>query len=295
MNDTVDDLTARLTDRLERLMPPGPRLDHLVADLTSAFRGDTGPADASTCRAIEAVAHRHSRHLELHVQPDAAVPDDPSATPGWPPPDRAEVRRRAAGVSGVRRDGGTCVLTLDALEPWGLARPYLDAAATLAAGAERLILDLRENGGGDPATVAGVAGWLLGDEARQLSEVRYRDHRRQWWTADRPAGSAFAGEVVVLVSGRTYSSAEALAYHLRVRERVTVVGETTRGAADHVVPVRLTPRVLGFLPHAEVRDAETGENWEGAGVVPDVRCPAPEALSRVIRAGSGTGGGSFAG
>ncbi|WP_405060211.1 S41 family peptidase [Kribbella sp. NBC_01505] len=42
--------------------------------------------------------------------------------------------------------------------------------------------------------------------------------------------------VAVLVGPGTFSSGEALAYHLRVRGRVTVVGETTPGAADHITP-----------------------------------------------------------
>ena len=56
-----------------------------------------------------------------------------------------------------------------------------------------------------------------------------------------------------------------------------MVGEPTRGAADHVTPIRLTRSVLGFLPEAYVVDAATGTNWEGVGVVPDVTCPQADA------------------
>jgi C-terminal processing protease CtpA/Prc len=88
--------------------------------------------------------------------------------------------------------------------------------------------------------------------------------------------------LLVLTSPRTYSSAEALAYHLQARGRATVVGEPTRGAADHVTPVRLTPQVQGFLPEAEVRDAVTGGNWEGSGVLPDVTHPHVTALEAAL-------------
>jgi hypothetical protein len=279
---TVGALSGLLVARLHRLMPAGPRLDRLTADLADAFAGHREPIDAAGCRAVQAVANRHSRHLELHF--DAAATARPDEEPrGWPPPEPAAVRRRAAGVTTVRRHDSTCVLTLDSLEPYGIARPYLDAAWTLAHGSERLVLDLRDNGGGDPATVAGIAGRLLGDEARHLSDVLYRDRRRQWWTTDLPAGSALTQPVTVLVGPRTYSSGEALAYHLQARGRVTVVGEPTRGAADHVTPVRLTRQVLGFLPEAEVRDAATGGNWEGTGVLPDVVHPHAGALEAALR------------
>jgi hypothetical protein len=62
-----------------------------------------------------------------------------------------------------------------------------------------------------------------------------------------------------------------------------VAGEPTRGAADHVTPLRLTRQVLAFLPEAEVRDALTGGNWEGAGVLPDLALPHADALAAVLR------------
>jgi len=82
----------------------------------------------------------------------------------------------------------------------------------------------------------------------------------------------------VLISGRTFSSGEALAYHLQSRGRARLVGERTPGAADHITPVRLTRDVRAMVPEAVVRDAVSGRNWEGTGVVPDVACDAAEAL-----------------
>jgi hypothetical protein len=277
---TVADLVEVLNGWLRRLMPDRPRRDRLTAGLAAA--ADARPVTADACGDLERVAWRHSRHLELHFDPaGGGTPDDQPH--GWPESDPAAARARAAGVSVVRRlDDGTCLMVLDALESWAVAQPYADAAFALARGSSRLVLDLRANGGGDPATVAAVAGRLLGDQARYLSEVVYRDRRRQWWTADRAPGTALTQDVAVLVSGRTYSSAEALAYHLQARGRVTVVGETTRGAADHVTPIQLTPYVPGFLPEAYVRDTCTGGNWEGTGVMPDLPCNAEKALDAAL-------------
>ena len=270
----VTAFTGHLIGWLRRLMPPGPRLEELTADLGAAFAGRPEPLTAADCRAVEARAQVHCRHLELHF--DAAgtpVPDTEAR--GWPPVGPDVVAARAAGFRDVRREAdGTFLLALDMLDPAEHARPYLDAAFALARGAARLVLDLRDNGGGDPATVALIAEHLLGDDARMLSEVVHADRRRQWWTRAQPAGTALTQDLAVLVSSRTYSSAEALAYHLQVRGRATVIGEATRGAADHVTPVRLTARVLGLLPEATVFDAVTGSNWEGTGVRPDIACGA---------------------
>jgi C-terminal processing protease CtpA/Prc len=178
-------------------------------------------------------------------------------------------------VSEVRRlGGGGCLIRVDDLDPLGLAQPYVDAAFALARGATGIVLDLRDNGGGDPATVAHIAGLLLGDTAVHLSTVVYRDRERQWWTPELAAGTAVHTglPVAVLVGSGTFSSGEALAYHLQARGRVTVVGSATPGAADHITPIRLAAQVTGHLPEAYVRDAVTGVNWEGRGVLPDIPC-----------------------
>jgi C-terminal processing protease CtpA/Prc len=86
----------------------------------------------------------------------------------------------------------------------------------------------------------------------------------------------------VLVSERTFSSGEALAYHLKSRGRGRVVGQRTPGAADHVTPVRLSGHVRALLPEARVRDAVTATNWEGTGIVPDIPCAPAGALEAAI-------------
>jgi hypothetical protein len=66
------------------------------------------------------------------------------------------------------------------------AAPLLAGAFTLVRGATSLVLDLRDNIGGDPATVAVIVDWLAGGPPRHLSDVVYRDHTRQWWTGGSP-------------------------------------------------------------------------------------------------------------
>ena len=125
------------------------------------------------------------------------------------------------------------------------------------------------------STLTLLAEFVLGTGIEQLSTVRYRDQPdRQWWTSGLLADQRLPREkpVAVLIGPGTYSSGEALAYHLQTRSRVRLFGQRTPGAADHVTPIRVTPSVVALIPEATTTDVVSGTNWEGAGVLPDVSC-----------------------
>jgi len=283
---TAATLVRDLGAWIDRLFPDADRGERLKGALDGRFGDDTRAVSADLCREVETVAHGFSRHFELEYVADGAlVPDrDP---PGWPPQDPREVRLRAGSVGDVaRRPNGVGVLALDGLDGVHLAAPYLEAAFALLRGARGVVLDLRRNGGGDPGTVTLVLDWLLGGAPTKISDVIYRRHTRQWWTTGRLADRSPPPEtpVAVLIGERTFSSGEALAYHLQSQGRATLVGGHTPGAADHITPVRLSGHVRAMLPEALVRDAVTATNWEGTGVIPDVACAPADALTAAIEA-----------
>jgi hypothetical protein len=268
LEGVIDALVQELTGWLERLPPAQPRMAALVAALREEFGGRHTPVTAAAVAAIETTAHRYCRHLQLHFHPDGDLVVDRNA-PGWPQEDEAEIRRLGAPISSVRRtDDGLAVVAVDSMPSFAASEPFVRAAITLAQGARGVALDLRHNGGGDPETVATIVGWLCGP-GLDISDVVYRDRARHWTTPDGPTLPADT-PVVILVSNRTYSSGEALAYHLQVRRRGPVFGQRTPGAADHVTPVNVTSQVQAILPEAYAVDAVTGGNWEGTGVRPDV-------------------------
>ena len=281
---TAGTLAADLCGWIDRLFPDAERGERLKRALSERFGDDVRGVDTGVCGEMETVARDFSRHVELeYVAAGTLVPDtDP---PGWPPPDPREVQLRAGSVGAVtRRPDGVGVLALDGHDGVHIAAPYLEAAFALLRGARGLVLDLRRNGGGDPGTAALVLDWLLGGEAIHVSDVIYRDRTRQWWTTGRLAEHAVpaATPVAVLIAERTFSSGEALAYHLQSRGRARLVGQRTPGAADHVTPVRVNRHVRAVLPEGRVRDAVTGTNWEGTGVVPDIPCEPAGALDAAL-------------
>jgi hypothetical protein len=281
---TVGELARDLCAWIDRLFPDHDRGERLERALEERFGHDARALSDDVCREFETVAHHFSRHLALEYVADGSLVPD-SDPPGWPPQDPGEVRLRAGSVGEVaRRADGVGVLALDGLDAVHLAAPYLQAAFALLRGARGVVLDLRRNGGGDPGTVTLVLDWLLGGEPTHVSDVIYKGRTRQWWTTGRLADLAVPSEtpVGVLVSERTFSSGEALAYHLQSQGRARVFGQRTPGAADHITPVRLSSHVRAFLPEARVRDVVTATNWEGTGVVPDVLCATAETLEAAI-------------
>jgi len=283
---TAGALARQLCAWIDRLFPDAERGERLKGALDERFGDDTRVVSDNLCREVEAAAHGFSRHFALeYVAHGSLVPD--TEPPGWPPQDPHEVRLRAGSVGDVaRRPDGVGVLALDGLDGVHLAAPYLEAAFALLRGARGVVLDLRRNGGGDPGTVTLVLDWLLGGAPTKISDVIYRHDARQWWTTGRLADRSPPPEtpVAVLIGEGTFSSGEALAYHLQSQRRATLVGGRTPGAADHITPVRLSGHVRAMLPEALVRDAVTATNWEGTGVIPDIACAPADALTAAIEA-----------
>ena len=233
----------------------------------AAFAGDHRPVQPAALSELETAAQTVFKHLELTHQP-GLVPQRQS--PGWPEPDLTEISRVGADIAMVQRGSdGSGTIRLTGLAPVQAAAPLLAGAFTLLQHADPIILDLRDNGGGDPATVAFIVDWLAGDGPRHLFDVAYRDRVRQWWTAGSPGVRSPKASVRALIGPRTYSSGEALAWVLKEQGLATLIGEPTRGAADHVIPLALTHDVHALIPEACVLAVDGKPTWEGSGVQPD--------------------------
>ncbi|MFD0526358.1 S41 family peptidase [Kitasatospora arboriphila] len=86
----------------------------------------------------------------------------------------------------------------------------------------------------------------------------------------------------MLTSAVTFSGGEELAYNLKVLERATLIGETTRGGAHPTSRIPVSPHVAVTVPTARSINPVTGTNWEGVGVLPDLALPADRALEAAL-------------
>ena len=158
--------------------------------------------------------------------------------------------------------------------------PTVNAAMAFIAHTDAVIFDLRQNGGGQPAMVSLIASYLF-DRPTHLIDIynRKEDSTQQNWTLSYLPGPRLAKQpVYVLTSKSTFSGAEEFAFDLKTQKRATIVGETTGGGAHPVSGHPVADYFMVGVPFAKSLDPVTKTNWEGTGVEPDVKVPAPEAL-----------------
>jgi retinol-binding protein 3 len=155
------------------------------------------------------------------------------------------------------------------------------AAMNFLANVDAIIFDLRDNGGGDPSMIALISTYLF-DQPTHLNDIwtRKTGETKQYWTLPAVPGKLLASvPAFVLTSPRTFSGAEEFTYNLKNLKRATIVGETTGGGAHPTGGQRIDDRFMIGVPFARAINPITKTNWEGAGVEPDVKVAASDALA----------------
>jgi hypothetical protein len=222
----------------------------------------------------------HDRHLALLWAPEPPAPETEEPTPE----ELAMMRRDNYGFHRVERLAGNVgYLKLDSFERADLGGGTAVAAMSFLAGSDALIVDLRDNDGGDPTMIQLITSYLVPSEPIHFSSfyIRKGDKTQQFWTHAWVPGTRLpAVPLFILTSGRTFSAAEDFAYSLKSLKRATIVGETTSGGAHpvEIYQVKGYP-VLMRLPYGRSVNPLTGTNWEGAGVEPDIAAAAPDAFA----------------
>jgi C-terminal processing protease CtpA/Prc len=85
-------------------------------------------------------------------------------------------------------------------------------------------------------------------------------------------------KVYVLVSNKTASAAEHFALALKSTGRATLIGEATAGANHFGGGRPLNDHFAVWMPVGRTYDIRTGQDWEGAGIAPDIAVDPKQAL-----------------
>ena len=156
------------------------------------------------------------------------------------------------------------------------------AAMTYIDHADAVIVDLRDNRGGNPAMVQFLGAYLF-------------DHPEYWynpreattensWTQSPVAGSHLADKpVFLLTSSRTSSGAEQFCYDLKMLKRATIIGETTAGAAHSGIFHRLDDHYGMGIPEVKAINPYSANDWAEVGVEPDIKASSDNALEIALK------------
>lgn len=210
--------------------------------------------------------------------------------PGGPPAAEADwIARWRAGAAkanhGIPRvevlPGNVGYLAIRSFHTYRGAAPTIRAAMALVRHTDALVLDLRDNGGGDGETAGAVERTFLGPGGRSALRTETRlgvdpvrpDPPLEWdrYGPERP--------LAILVDGRSFSAAEAISFGLASAGRAILVGSRTAGGA-HMTDAA-TPLPCGFqawIPNRRPFDPRNGTSWEGTGVAPHVLATDTAAL-----------------
>lgn len=158
---------------------------------------------------------------------------------------------------------------------------HLIGAMERVASTDALVIDLRENGGGDPNFVALLSSYFLENDTSLWSIVD-RQGKPVLEVRSKARQNKYEGELIILTSVKTYSAAEAFAYTLKHLDRAVIVGEATGGGAHLIDMIRVSDTIDMRVPVVRAYNHITESNWEGVGVIPDIEVRASEAKSIAI-------------
>lgn len=182
-----------------------------------------------------------------------------------------------AGFKVKRLDGNIGYIHLTRFVPPEVFNPAADEAMRSLSDTAALIIDMRENGGGHPASVAYFVSFFLDQGARvHINDLIWRNRgtltfrTESFWSSPTPV--RYVGKpVYVLVGPKTYSAGEEFAYDLQALRRAIVVGTATRGGANPGGLNELGSDLFVVVPTGRAENPVTRSNWEGVGVRPDVQ------------------------
>jgi len=291
---TIDAATrARVIRGVLRRLEEGyvfPKTAHAMAQSVEA-RARRGEYDSIV--SAQAFAHRltqdlrsvsHDLHLHVAYSKAGVQDEGPGGQPSPADQSAHQIygRRINWGLERAERlNGNVGYLRIQSFDFDGkLADSALAAAMNFLANTDALIVDVRDNGGGDPTYVAAVCSYFM--PANTLINKFYWRPQNRWdeFRTSKVTGRYYGTQkpIYLLTSDGTFSGAEEFAYDVQTQRRGEIVGDTTGGGA-HPGGMREVSDGFGvWVPAGRAVNPVTGKDWEGTGVIPDVPVSAEAAL-----------------
>jgi hypothetical protein len=191
--------------------------------------------------------------------------------------------------------GNIAYIKFNRFIPPSYSGSLITSAMLFAANSDAVIIDLRDNIGGSPDTVAMLSGFFLNEPTLlTINSARSTDAKRETWSveSDVKINSANPKNFIVpttalerlknlplyiLTSDDTFSAAEMFTSGLQGHKRAKTVGENTGGGGHGIRPFEMAQGFTAFIPFTRYYHPATKKSWEVVGVQPDIPCTASDA------------------
>lgn len=184
-----------------------------------------------------------------------------------------------------RMEGNIGYFKFDRFTDLQLAKEAITGAMNFINNSSAIILDLRDNGGGDSGASELIVNYFFPD-GKKLGDFKFRKDAvpKENIVKHDPSVKKIPDNipVYILVSNKTASAAEYVSYVLQQFKRATVIGEQTSGKANPGELFVVNDFLYMMVPTGAGRILPTWTNWEGTGVIPDIKIDPFFALSKVI-------------
>ena len=173
-------------------------------------------------------------------------------------------------------DGNVGLLVIASLEDSMAEQARIKLKTLISAGAEKVILDLRNCANGTATEATEISNFFLRDELIYYSKNR-RDEKVQEVKAD-PEKFITDLPMVVLINGSTAGGAEIIAGALKDQKRAKIVGERSFGIGSAQRQIQLKSGAIVILtvakyctPSGKVIQME--DSIRDTGIKPDIQAP----------------------
>lgn len=155
------------------------------------------------------------------------------------------------------------------------ARKTINSAMQFIAHTDGLIIDLRNNFGGNGEMLGEILSYFFA--LRTFTGKTYNRIENKWTDSyvenkrEITNGLKLEMPLYILTSNRTFSAAESFAYTLQSLKKAVIIGNTSRGGAHATRSFSIGNGFVAFIPYLRGENVTTKTDWEGVGVVPDIK------------------------
>lgn len=230
----------------------------------------------------------NDRHLKISVSPKMVKQLRKEAMGHAEPPVEEYIQMLKNENFRMRKleilDGNVGYFRIDNFVELKYCRETLVGAMNFISNSSAIVLDLTECGGGASETSDFIISYFL-PESTKIGELGFRkDHETKIHYSARDTAMKDLSRVplFIMVSPRTASAAEAVAFVLQQYKRATIIGEQTAGKANPGELFVINDDLYMFVTTAVSKSPVTGTNIDGIGVTPDFLAPFPGAFYQTM-------------